>query len=84
MSFCSVSQEKAKGLGEELVDGGIGESKPTLETIDLKLSSIAGGVKSQVKLDLRLKLKDGKLELVAIRMSERKILTFDIICLHRY
>ncbi len=32
----------------------------------------------------RLKLKDGKLELVAVRMSERKILTFDIICLHRY
>ncbi len=69
-----------QALRQELQEGGIGECKSTLETLDIKLSSLG----DREQLDLRIKLKDGKTELLVVKMSERKVLTFDALCLHRY
>ena len=75
----SVNPENAERLHQDLAGMTDCKQWPTLETFDLKLS--AGGE----KLDVRLKVcSGGKLEVLVIRMSERKLLTFDILCLHRY
>ena len=54
-----------------------------LKTFDIKFSTILAGYSRQ-KLDLRLKVKGGKLEIVLLKRNETKVVAFDILCLHRY
>ena len=54
-----------------------------LETFDLKLTAEFADHGGK-KLDVRLKVKDEKLEVVAITWNDTKLATFDLLCLHRY
>ena len=54
-----------------------------LETFDLKLTTEFADHGGK-KLDVRLKVKDEKLEVVAIKRNDTKLATFDLLCLHRY
>ena len=46
----------------------------TVETYDVKIG----------KLDIRLLVVGGKLEVMAVKKDEIKVLLADILCLHRY
>ena len=76
-----MKEEKAKELSDDLKDTG--ECKPTVETIDIKLGCFASKARDQGRVDIRLKVKNGKLEIAVIRLGERTIITFDVMCLHR-
>lgn len=54
-----------------------------LKTVDLKISGGPSDADAQEKLDVRLKVTDGKPEVVAVRMNERKVAVFDVCCLNR-
>lgn len=46
----------------------------TVESYDIKMG----------KLDIRLQVVSGKLEVMAVKKDEIKVLLADILCLHRY
>ena len=46
----------------------------TVESYDIKMG----------KLDIRLLVVGGKLEVMAVKKDESKVLVADILCLHRY
>ena len=73
-----MKKQNAEQLHAELSD-----PQPLLETFDIKLSTTFAG-QGRHKLDLRLKLKGGKLEVILLKQNETKVITFDILNLHRY
>ncbi len=76
----SVNMENARSFETKLKDLQV---KPVFEAIDLKLSAGSRDSSSQEKLDVRLKLMDKKVEVMEIRMNERKVAVFDICCLDK-
>ena len=68
--------EKASALQavQELTDLG-----SVVETYDVK-----NAVRSKGKLDIHLQFFDEKLEIVAVKKDEEKLMLFDILSLHRY
>jgi len=70
-----VKKEKASSLHtllQELSD----EPTSVMETFDLKFIS------KKAKLDLRLRINSGRLEVVVVKKNERKVMDFDVLCLH--
>lgn len=60
----------------------VADSKSVVETLDVKFTTSEN---KTGKLDLRVKIgSDGRPSIVAVRKNERKVATFDILCLHRY
>ena len=57
----------------------IAESVAVLETFDIKYIP----KRTRTKMDLRLKNNSGRLEVVAVKKEEQKVVVFDLLCLHR-
>ena len=53
---------------------GLRDLDSTVESYDIKMG----------KLDIRLQVIGGKLEVMAVKKDEIKVLLADILCLHRY
>jgi len=70
-----VRKEDASSLRTLLQDSD--EPTNVLETFDLKFSS------KGARIDLRLRIKGGRLEVVVVKKNERKVAVFDVLCLHR-
>jgi len=70
-----VRKEDASSLRTLLQDSD--EPTNVLETFDLKFSS------KGARIDLRLRINSGRLEVVVVKKNERKVTVFDVLCLHR-
>ena len=74
-----------KKQNAEQLRAQMSDPKPILETFDMKLStSLAGQGSGRHKLDLRLMHRGGKLEVILLKQNETKVVTFDVLNLHRY
>jgi len=69
-----VKSENASSLCTDLQDGA--GSAVVLETYDLKFTS------SEERVDLRLRNNSGRLEVIMAKKNERKVVVFDMLCLH--
>ena len=67
-----VNASSLRTLLQELSD----EPTNVLETFDLKF------VSRGAKLDLRLRNNGGRLEVVVVKKNDRKVVVFDVLCLH--
>lgn len=70
-----MKKENARSLRtllQELSD----EPTSVMETFDLKF------VSKGAKLDLRLRNNSGRLEVVMAKKNDRKVVVFDVLCLH--
>lgn len=65
-------------VSNQLAKSHLEDSGSLVEIYDIKLS-----VKNIGKLDLRAKFTDGKPAVVSVKVDEQKVVTFDILCLHR-
>ena len=82
--ICSVKKQNAEQLRTEMSSS---DPKPLLETFDIKLSTTiasAGQGTGRHKLDLRLMHRGGRLEVILLKQNETKVVTFDVLNLHRY
>jgi len=70
-----MRKEDASSLHTLLQDSD--EPTNVLETFDLKFSS------KGARIDLRLRINGGRLEVVVVKKNERKVAVFDVLCLHR-
>lgn len=72
--FYRVKSENASSLRSVLKDDT--RSTTVMETYDLKF------VSNEEKVDLRLRNNSGRLEVVMAKKNERKVVVFDMLCLH--
>ena len=75
--FCSVKKERVGELKQLPSEPG------TLETFDIKFTDPRAG-KERMAIDVRIKFKDGRPNILLAKKNEGKIVVFDALSLHRF
>ena len=85
--MCSVEKSRCCSLQLGLKNGA--EESHTIETYDFNMvlktpAATTAGERKRSEVDIRVKLEGGRLSIVMVKLNERKLVTFENICLHRY
>ena len=78
-TLCSINISRVKEANRDQVIQHLTDLDSEVETYDIKIA-----VNNKGKHDIRVKFIDQKPVIVAVKQDEEKLLTTDILCLHRY